>query len=79
MEQLMSEVILTISGMTCGGCVNSVTRVLQSAPGVQQATVTLVPSQAVVSYDAAVTDPEKLAQAVADAGFTAVASRPPVA
>jgi copper chaperone len=75
----MTEVVLTISGMTCGGCVNSVTRVLQSTPGVQQADVTLVPSQAVVSYDAAVTDPEKLSQAVADAGFTVVASRLPAA
>jgi copper chaperone len=79
MEQLMSEVILTISGMTCGGCVNSVTKVLQATPGVRQANVTLVPSQAVVSYDAALTDPEKLAQAVAEAGFTVTASRFPAA
>ncbi len=71
----MTEAILTITGMTCGGCVNSVTRVLQAVPGVQQAAVTLVPSQAVVSYDAARTDPEKLAQAVAGAGFTVTASQ----
>jgi copper chaperone len=71
----MTEVILTISGMTCGGCVNSVTRVLQAVPGVQQANVTLVPSQARVSYDAALANPEKLAQAVAEAGFTVTASR----
>jgi copper chaperone len=79
MEHPMPEIILTISGMTCGGCVNSVTKVLQAAPGVQNASVTLVPSQAVVSYDAAQTDPEKLAQAVAEAGFTVVGSRPPPA
>lgn len=71
----MSKIILTISGMTCGGCVNSVTRVLQAVPGVQQASVTLVPSQATVSYDASLADPEKLAQAVADAGFTVTAHR----
>lgn len=71
----MSQVILTISGMTCGGCVSSVTRVLQAVPGVQQATVTLVPSEARVSYDAALADPEKLAQAVAEAGFTVTAQR----
>ncbi len=29
----MADLTLTISGMTCGGCVNSVTRVLQSTPG----------------------------------------------
>lgn len=72
----MTEAILTISGMTCGGCVNSVTRVLQAVPGVQQASVTLVPPQAKVSYDAALADPEKLARAVAEAGFTVTAHQP---
>jgi len=71
----MTEVILTISGMTCGCCVNSVTRVLQAVPGVQHVNVTLVPSQAKVSYDAALAAPEKLAQAVAEAGFTVTAQR----
>jgi copper chaperone len=79
MERLMTEVILTITGMTCGGCVNSVTRVLQAAPGVHQVNVTLLPSQAVVSYDAALTDPDRLAQAVAEAGFTVTAHRSPAA
>ncbi len=73
----MVQIILTITGMTCGGCVNSVTRVLQSTPGVEQASVSLVPSQASVSYDPAQTDPEKLTRAVADAGFTVTASRLP--
>jgi copper chaperone len=75
----MTEVILTISGMSCGGCVNSVTRVLQATPGVQQANVTLVPPQAVVRYDAALTDLDKLAQAVAGAGFTVAGSSSPAA
>lgn len=71
----MSEIILTISGMTCGGCVNSVTKVLQATPGVKQASVTLVPPQATVSYDAALTNTETLSQAVAGAGFTVTASQ----
>lgn len=66
----MSQVILTISGMSCGGCVNSVTRVLKAVPGVHEASVTLSPAQAVVRYDETLTDPQTLAQAVADAGFT---------
>lgn len=73
----MTEVVLTITGMTCGGCVNSVTRVLQSTPGVKQATVSLVPSEARVSYDASAISPEQLANAVADAGFTVTATRFP--
>ena len=73
----MSEIILSITGMTCGGCVNSVTRVLQATPGVHQASVSLLPSQAVVSYDASVTGPDHLAKAIAEAGFTVTASQTP--
>lgn len=72
----MSQVILTISGMSCGGCVGSVTRALQASAGVARVSVTLEPPEAVVDYDAAATDAEKLAQAVADAGFTVTARHP---
>ena len=75
----MSEIILSITGMTCGGCVNSVTKVLQATPGVHQVNVSLIPPQAVVSYDAAVATPEQFAKAIADAGFTVTASQFPAA
>ena len=35
----METTILKIDGMTCGGCVASVTRVLKAIPGVEQADV----------------------------------------
>jgi copper chaperone len=65
----MNEIILTVTGMTCGGCVNSVQRVLTALPGVQSAEVTLDPGQARVVYDATRIDRAALVQAVADAGF----------
>jgi copper chaperone len=65
----METITLNISGMTCMGCVNSVTRVLKAAPGVADARVTLEPAQAVVHYDASRAQPAQLKQAVADAGF----------
>lgn len=65
----MSESTLIVSGMTCGGCVNSVTRILQDMPGVEKAVVTLLPSQAIVSYDPATVNIEQLKQAVENAGF----------
>jgi copper chaperone len=65
------ETTFTISGMSCGGCVNSVTRVLRSVPGVEpvhvevgQATVRIDPAQATV--DAA-------RRAIERAGFKVVA------
>ena len=65
----MNEIILSVSGMTCGGCVNSVQKVLAALPGVQRVEVTLSPGQARVIYDPTRVDRAALAQAVVDAGF----------
>ncbi|WP_324778665.1 heavy-metal-associated domain-containing protein [Thiobacillus sedimenti] len=65
----MSEIVLTVTGMTCGGCVNSVHRVLTALPGVQHADVTLTPGQARVTYDPARVDRAAMAKAIVDAGF----------
>jgi copper chaperone len=65
----MNEIVLSVTGMTCGGCVNSVQKVLTALPGVQSVEVTLAPGQARVLYDAALVDRARLAQAVVDAGF----------
>jgi copper chaperone len=65
----MNTLQLSITGMTCGGCVNSVQNVLATLPGVQSVTVTLDPGQASVVYDPARIEPAALAQAVIDAGF----------
>jgi copper chaperone len=65
----MNEIVLAVTGMTCGGCVNSVQKVLTALPGVQSVEVTLAPSQARVLYDEARVDRARLVQAVVDAGF----------
>lgn len=65
----MNEIILSVTGMTCGGCVSSVHKVLTALPGVQSAEVSLSPGQARVRYDPARVDRAALVQAVVDAGF----------
>ena len=60
---------LQISGMTCGGCVRSVTGVLSRLDGVTSADVSLEAGTAVVQYDEAKVSPAALALAVEDAGF----------
>ena len=65
----MNEVTLSVTGMTCGGCVNSVKRVLAALPGVQSVEVSLEPGEARVTYDAARIDRAALIQAIIDAGF----------
>jgi len=65
----MNEIVLSVTGMTCGGCVNSVQKVLTALPGVQSVEVTLTPGQARVVVDPARIDRAALARAIVDAGF----------
>ncbi|HEY1941152.1 MAG TPA: heavy metal-associated domain-containing protein [Roseiarcus sp.] len=62
------SVALSISGMTCSGCANAVTRVLSRVPGVASARVDLASGRAVVVGEAR---PEDLIVAVEAAGFEA--------
>ncbi|MBX6391987.1 MAG: heavy-metal-associated domain-containing protein [Burkholderiales bacterium] len=65
----MAEQVLNIGGMTCQGCVNSVTRVLQALPGVESVAVSLEKSEARVRYDPSRVAPDAFRQAVQQAGF----------
>lgn len=66
----METITLNVEGMTCGGCVASVTRVLQAVPGVMNVAVTREPAgQATVTFDPAQTQVPALRAAVEDAGY----------
>jgi copper chaperone len=65
----MEKVTFNVQGMSCNGCVGSVTRVLKATPGVQEVSVTLQPGRAEVSYDPARTDAAALRNAIEDAGY----------
>ncbi len=67
----METITLKVGGMSCGGCVKSVTGVLEALPGVAKAEVSLEKAEAVVSYDAGRVGREQMVQAIDDAGFEA--------
>ena len=69
----MQTVTLAISGMTCGGCVRSVTNVLKALDGVAKADVSLENKSAVVDYDPGKVQLEQLKRSVAEAGFEVAA------
>ena len=69
----METVTMNVQGMTCGGCVASVTRVLKAVPGVADVAVTLTAGSAKVTFDPAKTGAPALKSAVEDAGFDVVA------
>ena len=65
----METVTLNVQGMTCGGCVASVTRVLKATPGVDNAVVRLDSNSATVTFDPARTSVPALKSAIEDAGY----------
>lgn len=67
----MQTITLNIGGMTCGGCVNSVKRVLTESAGVSDVDVRLETHSATVRFDADKTSIDALKAAIEDAGFTA--------
>ena len=67
----METIVLEVDGMTCGGCVRSVTNVLKALPGVTAAEVSLEKSHAKVTFDPALADPAALRAAVEEAGYEA--------
>jgi copper chaperone len=67
----METTTIKVGGMSCGGCVASVTKILTELPGVSKVEVTLDPGQATVEFDAAQVDRAALCAAIEDAGFEA--------
>ena len=68
----METVVIKVGGMSCQGCVKSVTDVLLAVPGVAEAAVSLDAGQAQVTYDPATAAVDRLRAAIEDAGFDVV-------
>ena len=67
----MQHITLNIDGMTCNGCVASVTKILQGVDGVASAAVSLADKRAEVAFDATKTSVDALIAAVEDGGYDA--------
>lgn len=69
---------LSVSGMSCGGCTNKVTRALKAVAGVGDVEVSLATGKATVQYDERAASPSQLRAAVEGAGYgvTSAATAP---
>ena len=67
----MPQATLTIKGMSCGHCVNAVTRALESVPGVARVEVSLEEGTATMEVDETVYTEQAAREAVSDAGYSA--------
>ncbi len=68
----MNKLNLAISGMSCGHCVASVSSALKKVDGVTVDRVDI--GSASVSYDPTLATPEKIREAIEDAGYQAEAA-----
>ncbi|MBY0496514.1 MAG: heavy-metal-associated domain-containing protein [Cyanobacteria bacterium] len=67
----MSDKTITISGMSCGGCVNSLTRVLTAVPGIEPLKVEVGKAQ--LRIDDTRVSAQTVKDAVERAGFKVTA------
>lgn len=65
----MRKITLNISGMSCGHCLNAVNQALSRVPGLEIESVRM--GRADLRYDEALTTPEAITRAIADAGYQA--------
>ena len=65
----MAVLNLKVGGMSCGGCVNSVKRLLTALDGVHAVEVDLAQGRVTVDYDAARVDAEVMRRAIEDGGY----------
>ncbi len=65
----MDHIEIKIDGMTCGGCVTSVQKALNSRDGVSEAIATLDTGIVAIDFDSAVIKQAALESAIQDAGF----------
>jgi copper chaperone len=68
-EKSMESTIVKVGGMSCQGCVKSVTKVLLELPGVSKAEVSLERGEAAIDYDAGKVTRDQIKQSIDDAGF----------
>jgi copper chaperone len=69
----MDHLILTVKGMSCGGCENAVTRAVSLVDGVSNVTASHRDERVTLDYDPAKATREAIEQAINRAGYRVAA------
>jgi copper chaperone CopZ len=69
----MEQMTLRVTGMSCGGCENAVTRALGRLEGVSEVTASHVEEKVGVSFDPAAVTPDQIRATIAAIGYTVAA------
>lgn len=65
----MESISLSVSGMSCQGCANSLTRLFTQQPGIADVTVSFEAGTAAIKYDPDQVALPRLSEIVVEAGF----------
>ncbi len=71
MTRKKRKTVLSISGMTCASCAQTIERALSKQDGVEQANVNLASEKAYIDYDSQATNKKALIETVRAAGYDA--------
>jgi Cu+-exporting ATPase len=71
MTQDLPEAAFSVEGMNCASCVAHVSKAVRSLPGIASVDVNLARGRAVVKFDPAQSDANKIAAAITDSGYSA--------
>ena len=69
----MNSIDFHVTGMTCGGCENAVTRALQQLPGVESVTASHAANRVAVTFDSARVTRAQLADRIEALGYRVAA------
>lgn len=69
-------VVLSVKGMTCGGCATTVEEALKSTEGVESVSVSFKRGRAVIKYDDRKVTVAKLREVIQNTGFSCDAEGP---
>ena len=67
----VQSVVISVDGMTCQSCVNTIETQLSTKPGVETVSVSLRDKQAIIMYDVSKTNARQLVDYIDDLGFEA--------
>jgi len=70
----MEQLILTVNGMTCGGCENAVKRAVSSLDGVSEVSASHRENRVTLTYDSSKVDRAAIAKRIEDTGYTVVST-----
>jgi copper chaperone CopZ len=71
----LSTIVLKVGGMSCTGCEQTISKAVESLPGVNKATASYTDSVATVVFDPKLVTTEQISNKINEVGYTVLAKK----